>query len=119
VLLSFAFIGSLSVELVFLSAFSLDDVYCFMLYYMLLKFSLVYLPVSILVCVVDFDIFKGFLGGCLFLRFSFMVWFLYFVHLVKLFELYWIVCLVSGVLIFRVLSSEHYCREWYEITLTF
>jgi len=56
-----SFIASLSVELVFLSVFFyLADVYCFMLYYMLLKFSSVYLPVLILVCVVDFDILRGF-----------------------------------------------------------
>jgi len=43
------FIASLSVELVFLSFFFyLTDVYCFMLYYMMLKFSLAYLPVLIL-----------------------------------------------------------------------
>jgi len=56
-----SFIASLSVELVFFVGFSLwlnADVYCFMLYYMLNKFSLVYLPV--LVCVVDFDILRGF-----------------------------------------------------------
>jgi len=93
--------------------FSLADVYCFMLYYILNKFSLVYLPVSILVCVVDF------IGGCFFMRFSFMVWFLSFVHLVKSFELFWLVCLVSGDLMFRVLSSGHFGREWCKITLTF
>jgi len=47
-----------------------------------------------------------------------MVWFLSLVHLVQLFELFWLVCLVSGVLMFRVLSSGHYCLEWYKITLT-
>jgi len=56
-----SFIARLSVELVFLSVFFfLVDVYCFMLYYMLNKFSLVYLPVLISVCVVDFYILRGF-----------------------------------------------------------
>jgi len=40
--------------------FSLASVYCFMLYYVLNKFSLVYLPDLILGCVVDFDILRGF-----------------------------------------------------------
>ena len=40
--------------------FSLADVYCFMLYYTLFKFSLVYLPVLILDCVFGFDIFRGY-----------------------------------------------------------
>jgi len=40
-----------------------------------------------------------------------MVWFLSFVHLVKLFELIWLVCFVSGDLMFLVFSSGHYCRE--------
>ena len=92
--------------------YSLADVLCFLLYYMFLKFSLMYLPVLILVCVLDFDILRAFLGWLLFLRYS-LVWFLSFVHLVKLFKLFWLVCLVSGDLMFRVLSSEHYCSEWY------
>jgi len=44
----------------FCRVFSLADVYCFRLYNMLNKFSLVYLPVLILVCVVDFDMLRGF-----------------------------------------------------------
>ena len=44
----------------FCRVFSLAGVYSFMLYYMLNKFSLVYLPVLILGCVVDFDILRGF-----------------------------------------------------------
>jgi len=61
VLLSFViyrkFVGGVGLLSFF---FSLADVYCFMLYYMLLKFPLVYLTVLILVCVVDFDILRGF-----------------------------------------------------------
>jgi len=102
VLLTFAFMASLSVELVFCRFFSLVDVYCFMLYYMLLKFSLVYLTVLILICVGDFDILRGFSA---FLLHGLV---LSFVHLVKLFELFWLVCLVSGDLMY--LSSKHYCR---------
>jgi len=83
--------------------FSLADVYCFMLYYTLNKFSLMYLPVWFWFVLLIFIFWEGFLGGWLFLRFSFMVWFLSFVHLVKLFKLFWLVCLVSGDLMFRVL----------------
>jgi len=39
--------------------FSFAGVYCFTVYYMLNKFSLVYLPVLILGCVVDLDILRG------------------------------------------------------------
>jgi len=103
----------------FVGVFLLGWCVLFMLYYMLLKFSLVYLTVLILVVLLILIFWEVFLGGWLILRFSFMVCFLSFVHLVKLFELFWLVCLVSVDLMFQVLYSGHYCREWYNKTLTF
>jgi len=72
---------------------------------------LVFLSVLMLVCVVDFDILRGFVVGLLYMRFN--------VFLVKLFGIFGLVCLVSGVLMVRMLSSEPNCREIFMITCTF
>jgi len=79
---------------------------------------LLYLSVLILVCVVDFDILRFCLSSCYMCVVA--AWFgLPFVFLVKLFGIFWLVCLVSGVLMGRMLFSGPYCWEKFRITCTF
>jgi len=62
---------------------------------------LLYLSVLILVCVVDFDILWFCLSGCFMCVVA--AWFgLSFVFLEKLFKIFGLVCLVSGVLMVRM-----------------
>ena len=63
---------------------------------------LLYLSVLILVCVVDFDILRFYLSGCFMCVVA--AWFgLSFVFLVKLFGIFGLVCLMSGVFMVRML----------------
>jgi len=87
---------------------SLSVVFCFVLYSMLLgKFCLVCL--SVLICDVDVDIWRGFACRIALSAFSFMPWFLSFLILVKLFGILQLVILESPVLVFRMLSSGPCC----------
>jgi len=66
---------------------------------------LLYLSVSILVCVVDFDILRFCLSGCFMCVVT--AWFgLSFVFFVKLFGIFGLACLVSGVLMVRMLFLD-------------
>jgi len=115
-----SFIASLSVELVFFVGFSL--------WLMCTVSCCITCWISFLCCICRFWFWfccwfwyfeRFFLAGGFFCVLALWVGFLSFAHLIKLFELFWLVCLVSSDLMFRVLSSGHYCREWYKITLTF
>jgi len=82
------------------------------------KCCLVYLLVLILVCVVDFDILRFCWSGC----FMCVVapWFdLAFVCLVIVLGIFGLVCLVSWVLMVRMLSSGPFCSWVFRIICTF
>ena len=79
---------------------------------------LLFLSVLMLVCVVDLDILRFCLSGCFMCVVA--AWFgLSFVFLEKLFGIFGLVCLVSGVLMVRLLFSGPYCWEKFRITCTF
>jgi len=71
---------------------------------------LLYMSILILLCVVDFDILRFCLSGCFMCVVA--AWFgLSFVFLVKVFGIFGLACLVSGVLMVRMLFSGLYVER--------